>query len=164
MHALMSACIIVCMRDTLMPKLVRSAPRLNLIFIPNLSSFVSFLHFNMPVSTAAEKRQIALLVKRASLEQALRSVRMELKDVAVVIHKERKAKLKTTVITTINKQKAVREVPRLHKCPKTGGMVGMAKDGNTIYGPGHDCWQCMHRARGGKGGHKHTCGKTPYGR
>ena len=52
----------------------------------------------------------------------------------------------------------------LHKCEKTGGMVGLSKDGKIRYGPGHHCWQCMHRARKGKGGHKHTCGKKPYAR
>ena len=26
------------------------------------------------------------------------------------------------------------------------------------------CWQCMHLARGGKGGHKHTFGKTAWKR
>ena len=29
---------------------------------------------------------------------------------------------------------------------------------------GGECWQCMHLARGGKGGHKHTCGKTAWKR
>ena len=52
----------------------------------------------------------------------------------------------------------------LQLCKTTGGMVGWSRDGKTRFGPGFECWQCHHRARGGKGGHKHTCGKVPYAR
>ena len=51
----------------------------------------------------------------------------------------------------------------LHKHPDHKYMVGMSKEG-IQYGPGFECWQCMHRARGGKGGHVHSCNKAPYAR
>ena len=115
--------------------------------------------------TAAERKQDMLILKRASLEQALRIVRLELKETAAEIIRERKSAAKKAI-----EQKAARFLVKskvregLHKCEKTGGMVGLSKDGKIRYGPGHHCWQCMHRARKGKGGHKHTCGKKPYAR
>ena len=115
--------------------------------------------------TAAERKQEALILKRATLEQALRICRMELKEAAAEVMKERKAAAKAEVAKKAAKfmgKSKVRE--GLHKCEKTGGMVGLSKDGKIRYGPGHHCWQCMHRARKGKGGHKHTCGKKPYAR
>ena len=51
----------------------------------------------------------------------------------------------------------------LHKDPQYKYMVGVSKEG-IQYGPGYECWQCMHQARGGKGGHVHSCNKTPYAR
>ena len=115
--------------------------------------------------TAAERKQEALILKRATLEQALRICRMELKDAAVEVMKERKAAAKAAVAKAAAKFMGKSKVSEgLHKCKKTGGMVGLSKDGKTRYGPGHHCWQCMHRARKGKGGHKHTCGKKPYAR
>ena len=41
-------------------------------------------------------------------------------------------------------------------CPKIGVK--------TKFGAGGECWQCLHLARGGKGGHKHTCDKVPWRR
>ena len=55
------------------------------------------------------------------------------------------------------------ELKGLHKHPDYKYMVGVSKDGIN-YGPGYNCWQCMHRARGGKGGHVHSCSKEPYAR
>ena len=49
----------------------------------------------------------------------------------------------------------------LHKDPVHRYMVVVSKEG-IRYGPGFDCWQCMHQARGGKGGHLHSCSKDPY--
>ena len=121
----------------------------------------------MAPMTAAEKKQGQLLIRRASLEQQLRLVRMELKEQAIAIMRERKekakvAKEKVKVKTTAGT--AVSKAERLRLCTVTGGMVGWSRDGKTRFGPGHECWQRMHRARGGKGGHKHTCGKVPYTR
>ena len=90
---------------------------------------------------------------------------MELKETAVTIMKERKVKDKVLVEAKAKAAKAaVSKAERLRVCTVTGGMVGWSRDGKTRFGPGHECWQCMHRARGGKGGHKHTCGKVPYTR
>ena len=106
-----------------------------------------------------------LILKRASLEQALRIVRLELKEAAAEIIRERKAAAKKDRLQKVAKRLIKGKVREdLHKCKKTGGMVGLSKDGKTRYGPGYECWQCMHRARDGKGGHKHTCKKIPYAR
>ena len=55
------------------------------------------------------------------------------------------------------------ELKGLHKHPDHKYMVGVCKEGIRC-GPGYECWQCMHRARGGKGGHVHSCKKVPYAR
>ena len=82
--------------------------------------------------TAAEKRQDALILKRASLEQALRIVRLELKESAAEIIRERKAAAKKDRLQKVAKRLIKGKVREgLHKCKKTGGMVGLSKDGKT---------------------------------
>ena len=120
------------------------------------------------VKTASQLKSDALIARRAVLEQELRDVRMQLKEVSLEIARERKAKAKEEKEKKVEKVKkgALKKSERvsLRICTTTGGMVGWSRDGKTRYGPGYACWQCEHRARGGAGGHKHTCGKVPYAR
>ena len=137
--------------------------------------------------TPAQIRSDMLIARRAHLEQELRDVRMQLKECAVEMARERKAKArkemeakevkvakeKGKVEKEEKKEKAVKvkkgklkktERFSLRICKATGCMVGWSRDGKTRYGPGYECWQCEHRAKGKAGGHKHSCGKVPYAR
>ena len=113
--------------------------------------------------TATEKKEQQLLLRRATLEQQLRSCRMELKAVAVQLAKERKASVATAVLKRPRSDSEQID-GGLKVDPVSGGMCGWSKEDKCRYGPGFACWQCMHRARGGKCGHYHTCGKKPYAR
>ena len=113
------------------------------------------------VLSTAQKKQAELVATKARLEQELKVVRMKLQLVASDILKEEKQKAKA-------KEQAIRakkegERPKM-KITATNHVIGWSKDGKVRYGFGFECWQCQHRAGGGKGGHKHTCGKVPYAR
>ena len=115
----------------------------------------------MAVLSKSQKQQAMLIAQKARLEQELKIVRLKLQLIAVTVLKEEKLKTKA-------KEQAVRakkegERPKL-QVTKSNHMVGWSKDGKVRYGWGYECWQCQHRAGGGKGGHKHTCGKVPYAR
>jgi len=112
--------------------------------------------------SALQKKQAALVARKAFLEQELKLVRMELQLVAVKVIKESKQAAKDREQKA--RAKAEGKRPGLQKDPVSGGLVGWSQDGKVRFGPGHACWQCHHRARGGKGGHKHTCGKVRYAR
>ena len=120
------------------------------------------------VKAAAQLKSDALVARRAWLEQELSVVRIQLKEARVEMAKEMKEKAKEEKEKKAEKVKkgALKKTERvsLRICKTTGGMVGWSRDGKTRYGPGYACWQCEHRARGGAGGHKHTCGKVPYAR
>ena len=121
------------------------------------------------VKTLAELKSDALILRRAALEQDLRDVRTQLREVNLEMAKERKDKAKAATAKAEQVKKAkgmLKKTERrsLQICKATGGMVGWSRDAKTRYGPGFACWQCDHRARGGAGGHKHTCGKVPYAR
>ena len=111
--------------------------------------------------SAAQKQQALLVAQKARLEQELKVVRMKLQLAALKVLKEEKLKEKA-------KEQAVRarkegERPKM-QVTNTNHVVGWSKDGKTRFGWGYECWQCHHRANGGKGGHKHTCGKVQYAR
>ena len=111
--------------------------------------------------SAAQTQQALLVAQKARLEQELKVVRMKLQLAALKVLKEEKLKEKA-------KEQAVRarkegERPKM-QVTNTNHVVGWSKDGKTRFGWGYECWQCHHRARGGKGGHKHTCGKVAYAR
>ena len=118
--------------------------------------------------TAAQIKSDALIARRAALEQELRDIRTQLKEANLEMAKERKEKAKEEKAKKAEKVKKgmLKKTERrsLQICKVTGGMVGWSRDGKSRYGPGFACWQCDHRARGGAGGHKHTCGKVPYAR
>ena len=111
--------------------------------------------------SAAQKQQALLVAQKARLEQELKVVRMKLQLAALKVLKEEKLKEKA-------KEQAKRarkegEHPKM-QVTKDNVVVGWSRDGKTRYGWGYECWQCQHRAGGGKGGHRHTCGKVPYAR
>ena len=114
------------------------------------------------VLSAAEKEQAMLVAKKARLEQELKVCRMRLHIVAGKVMKEEKLKEKAK--EQAKRAKKEGERPKMQVDQKTGGIVGWSRDGKIRFGPGFQCWQCHHRARGGKGGHKHTCAKVPYAR
>ena len=117
------------------------------------------------------------MLKRAFHEQQLRQTRLELKEVALQIAKERKkakeqekvkaamggARSSTALSSVRGPVKTVQKVRGLYIDKVHKWMAGTSKAGIT-YGPGHVCWQCEHRANGKKGGHAHSCGKTLYAR
>ena len=113
------------------------------------------------VLSTAQKKQAELVATKARLEQELKVVRLKLQLVATEILKEEKQKAKDQ--EQAKRAKKEGERPKM-KITKDNVVVGWSKDGKTRYGFGYECWQCQHRAGGGKGGHKHTCGKVPYAR
>ena len=67
--------------------------------------------------------------------------------------------MKESVVPAPKDKKAVAVVEKKvveAVCPKVGVK--------TKFGVGGECWQCIHLVRGGKGSHKHTCGKTAWER
>ena len=114
------------------------------------------------VLSAAVRKQNMLIEKKARLEQELKVCRMELHVIAGVVMKEKKGEQKAK--EQAHRARKEGERPRMQVDKKSGGIVGWSRDGKIRFGPGFQCWQCHHRLRGGKGGHKHTCGKAPYAR
>ena len=112
--------------------------------------------------SAAVREQAMLVAKKARLEQELKICRMQLHLAAQKVMKEKKEEAK--VKEQAKRARKEGERPKMQVDKKTGGIVGWSQDGKVRFGPGYECWQCMHRARGGKGGHKHTCDKVPYAR
>ena len=73
------------------------------------------------------------------------------------VHDHEVEQLKESMVPAPKEKKAVAEKKVVAEvCPKIGVK--------TKFGAGGECWQCIHLARGGKGGHKHTCGKTAWKR
>ena len=111
--------------------------------------------------SAAQKEQTVLVATKARLEQELKVVRLKLQLVATKILKEEKQKARDQ--EQAKRAKKEGERPKM-KVTKDNVVVGWSRDGKTRYGWGYECWQCQHRAGGGRGGHRHTCGKVPYAR
>ena len=82
----------------------------------------------------------------------------ERREAEKAVKDKMKTKMKADVTT---KGKSVVKT-KMSVDPVHRWIIGWSKDGKVQYGPDHECWQCMHRARGGAGGHKHSCGKLPY--
>jgi len=111
------------------------------------------------IHAANQKRVEAAITELAAARAAARVSREAMaREVAA---KER-AKLKAAVAGKA-KVKAVAVKTKIGKPGKKDAAVCVKKLGRPLHSPG-ECQQCIRRAAGLPGGHKHTCGKVAWSR
>ena len=111
------------------------------------------------IHAANQKRVEAAITELAAARAAARVSREAVAREAAA--KER-AKLKAAVAGK-SKVKAVAVKTKIGKPGKKDAAVCVKKLGRPLHSPG-ECQQCIRRAAGLPGGHKHTCGKVAWSR